>query len=279
MGSPSFVPRPGKRQPPKACHGRHKLVKDRLSSLPRKNSKEPAQIPGTQAERVEFKWKPQTIRDISYPPAHHCTKPQRANREGRPKFYCATYRPTLFYEIHSHVGDLITISHWRTVAPLTVNPVGYSPDVFARLGPKRDCPPYAHADFHVDERQRLIREFFCEEFTRNVPEGQDDLYRLTAAIAEKHLGGPIDAVMYPAMAQWANADNFAIEPKFVDFHVQFLYATSVRIGKEDASTFEVSEVDFAKADGVGKLHWTGRPMQWPLKGQGDVLILKEEAGS
>src|SRR5207237_6366893 len=105
---------------------------------------------------------------------------------------------------------------------MVANPLGYSPDVLKRLGSSRDCPPYAYAGFHATETARLIRDFCCEEFTRDVPTGFEHLYIPSAAVAEKHFGGMIDAVIYPTLAQFGNADNLAIEPRFADEHVRFL---------------------------------------------------------
>jgi hypothetical protein len=219
-----------------------------------------------------------TVRALSYPPAEYVTKPQRANGEGRPKFYCSSFRNTIFFEIRAEPGDLVTLSHWRTTAHLTVNPVGYSKEVFERTGSTREVPAYAHTDFVVDAQHKLIQDFFREEFTRVVPDGSDHEYRLAAAIAEKHVGGPhLHGVMYPTMAQAANAENFAIDPVFADANIQFLYAEIYRIDSREGFSCGATRIDAARADATGALTWSGEQVRWlvPLRG---TLKMVEEGG-
>jgi hypothetical protein len=59
---------------------------------------------------------------------------------------------------------------------------------------------------------RLIREFLIEEFTRMVPEGDENrhLYKITAAIAQwcyefSTAEGPIDGIAYPSVQSGGGA--------------------------------------------------------------------------
>lgn len=200
----------------------------------------------------------ESIRDLSYPPVNE-TKLNRANRELSPKFYCSSSRKAVFFEINAQEGEVITIGHWRTSAQLLAHPIGYSSKIFNQLGSNRECPPYAHSDFHIDKFHKEVRDFFSEEFARKVQSGEEHLYKISVAIAERYLGKPFNAILYPSMAQYANSDNLAIEPEFTDQHIKFLYAERVRIEKKYDSKYDIKKIDFATADTTGSLIWKGRP--------------------
>jgi hypothetical protein len=108
---------------------------------------------------------------------------------------------------------------------------------------------------------------------------EEHLYKLTAAIAEKHFGSTIEGVLYPTMAQWCNADNFALEPRFVDRSLAFLYAERVRVDASNGVELHVTPIDFARPDAEGKLKWTGKPPNWVIKKDWGSLRMVSEGGA
>lgn len=229
--------------------------------------------------------KPMRIADLIYPPAE-TVRLNRANREGRPMFYCAAGKEPLFFELGElAAGDELALTSWQTKAKMIVNNIGYTKFVFDQLGAKRPCPewktPQPTSGTSTIEIPRAD-----DEFLRNKLPGEADdqlrfelgklfmnkdsnlnNYKLTAAIAEAHLGeiSPFAGVLYPSVRMWANGDNLALKPEFVDRNLTLKRATRVRIDDRTATTINVSYHDCArKFDADGRLNWLGRPLCWTI---------------
>ena len=66
---------------------------------------------------------------------------------------------------------------------------------------------------------------------------------------------------------WANGDNIALEPWFVDKHLEFRKAVHIRIEERRETQFDVDSLDAAHGfDETGNLKWLGRVKNWPLDG-------------
>jgi hypothetical protein len=114
-------------------------------------------------------------------------------------------------------------------------------------------------------------------FMRKADEISFDDYKLTAAIAEAHLGtivgmGNFSGLLYPSVRMWANGDNIALTPSYVDEHLEFRRATRVRIEKRTNTDFDITNVECAKQiDEAGHLKWLGRILGWDVPPQSRII--------
>ncbi len=172
---------------------------------------------------------PSHVRDISYPPANLIKQLQRVNREGVSMFYGASDSRTPCFEMDLQPGDKFVVSEWVTTAPLIMNNIAYTATGFSQLNSDRTAPQFgdrSHPNFKKEENQ-IIDDFFSQEFIKKVPKGAEYLYKISIAIAEKHLHSEkkegvmqFDGLFYPTVKMRANAENFAIKPEFIDKHVK-----------------------------------------------------------
>jgi hypothetical protein len=244
--------------------------------------------------------------DLIYPPKDRA-RLGRLNREGQSVFYCSMHKESVLYELQGlQAGDEIILTFWKTNKTMLVNNIGYTEYVFQKLGAKRPVPQWkaqpqtpdssqATIDFPKippeiieiamsDDVIRELRETFSKYFMRTVGPMETDNYKLTAAIGELHLGNvrnhemQFAGILYPSVQTWANGDNLALLPWFVDQHLQFRKALHIRVDDRTNSTFRISYVDFAREfDGDGKLVWLGRNQKWELQ-PGRGAKFKFEAG-
>ena len=235
--------------------------------------------------------------DLIYPPKES-TKLGRLNRHGDPVFYSSMHKESVFFELQNlKAGDELLLTFWKTTAKMIANNIGYTDFVFERLGAKRSVPRWGPTPeigsnketlnltqlppevvkvaLSKDERHEL-REAFGEYFMRSVPETETYRYKLTAAIGELHLGTITDTtpaanksqfagILYPSTKMYANGDNLALLPWFVDAHLEFRKAVHVRVDSRTDTEFKISNIDTAKEfDSEGKLKWLGKVPTWPL---------------
>lgn len=234
-----------------------------------------------------------TRRDLIYPPANIAPL-GRLNRSGQPMFYSSMHKKSVFFELPDlKAGDEIILTFWRTNKQMFVNNIGYTEFAFKQLGAKRTVPswgppqgpgstqetvslptiPKEVLDIALSvDQSREIREVFSKYFMRIV--AGDDLfrYKLTVAIGEIHLGSIRDrntqfaGILYPAVRMWANGDNLALLPWFVDDHLEFRKAVHVRIKSRTETTFDIDYLDAAHDfDASNKLNWLGRIRKWTLQ--------------
>jgi hypothetical protein len=65
---------------------------------------------------------------------------------------------------------------------------------------------------------------------------------------------------------WANGDNLALLPWFVDAHLEFKKAVHVRIKGRTQTQIDVDYLDAAlEYDASGQLKWLGRVRKWTLQ--------------
>ena len=240
--------------------------------------------PGLRLFRTRICDKPLHISELSYPPAP-LTPLGRVNRPGSPILYCCTSRSAPFFESRPEIGQTVAIVWWITTAPLHVNHVGYTASVFQTLGSNREQAGWGPEPARVpgEDINVQVAEFLAETFTRAVPKGSEYLYKLSVAIAEKlFLDDMFDGLLYPTVQMRANADNFALKPRYADSHLQFLKAEFARINGIDAVrefTFGIDVLDTAtELTPEGTIVWKGHGDQWTLQSQGEELYLKVEDG-
>jgi hypothetical protein len=230
---------------------------------------------------------PMSPGDLSYPPAEYA-KLGRANRHGAPVFYASTGKESVFYEIPNlKIGDELILGIWQTDAKMLLNNLGYTKFSLETLGSLRSLPYWAtflsddHAGElieHFDERDSptQIYEVFSQYFTKR-QDGAQPLYKLSAAIAELQLGEisgsqhQFAGIIYPAVALNGDGDNVAIQPWYVDQHLQLKKAKHVRVTDREGTKIKVEYVDEAyQLDPDGHLCWLGRRASWQVLPQQSV---------
>ncbi len=177
--------------------------------------------------------RPETIETVSYPPADKVKKLGRANRVGQSMFYCCVGAFPVFFEIHVKAGDLIALSEWAVTEPLWIHNLGYHPDVLDRIGapiPAQRSPLISPIPNETNRNNRLRRRMSAA-FTKDVPDGQEYLYKETIAINELLFDraspipdrgpnsprrGHVAGTAYPTVQMRGLADNVVMRPEFVD---------------------------------------------------------------
>ena len=231
-------------------------------------------------------------KDLIYPP-----KPRvrlgRLNRSEQPVFYTSMHKEPVFFENRDvKAGSELVLSFWKTAEKLIVNNIGYTEYVFRLFGAHRAVPrwekpsdPNSNKDaislpeFSAESVEKVLSEDECREiheafskyFMKSVVSGDEHQYKLTTAIGELHLGDiknlgtRFAGALYPSTRMWANGDNLALLPWFVDKHLEFRKALHVRIDAPTDTGFSVTYLDSARGfDDSGNLIWSGKPPHWSL---------------
>jgi hypothetical protein len=232
--------------------------------------------------------------DLIYPPKH-LSKLGRVNRQGQSVLYCSVSKEPVFFELQDlKPGDDLVLTFLQTTARMFVNNIGYTQYVFNKLGAKRNCPQWRPVGARLDDSKAIItlpgispqelqatlshdenaalRRALSECFMCSVEPSKSHWYKLTTAIGELHLGKIMNegrqfaGIIYPSSRMWANGDNLALLPWFVDQHIKFKKAVHIRIDNQEGAKFSISAVDSSNAFGKdGKLLWLGRIPNWTLE--------------
>ncbi|MEN8134808.1 MAG: hypothetical protein ABFS18_04640 [Thermodesulfobacteriota bacterium] len=232
------------------------------------------------------------LADLKYPQPDKASL-GRLNRDGQSVFYCSYSKEPIFFELpHLSEGDEIVLSFWKTLDTMLVNNIGYTEFIFSKFGTKRVAPSWsekkiddANQEITFNENSlpdeikekishdenRILRELMSKEFMREVDGTGNYHYKLTAALAELHLGEiknhtkQFAGILYPSIKMSANGDNFALQPDFVDRHLEFRKATHIRLTKKDGNTFSINKLDEAiELNDDNSLKWLGRLAHWVL---------------
>lgn len=244
---------------------------------------------------VRWAEKPTSRSQLSYPPAGLITYHQRVNRPQQPMFYCSVAREAPFFELGLKPGDQVAISRWRLTQKILVNNVGYAPTVLTRLGSTRQAPNWGPTHPMISSPANvLVADFFASEFARVVTPGEEHLYKLSIAIAEKLYLDPLHmdsigdefqgerrfgGILYPTIAMRANSDNIALLPEFVDRFLHLEAVEWIRVDAEDLDLkYQVTNLDFANSfSSEERLDWKGRLAQWVV-GPGREVRVSVENG-
>ena len=230
-----------------------------------------------------------TYSDVTYPPKH-LVPLGRLNRKEQPVFYASVHKESVFFELQDlKAGDELVVTFWKTTERMFVNNIGYTEPVFRRLGAERTPPQWGQAmaspgsnKDHIGlstippevlamalsrDQNRANREAFSEYFMRT----DTDIYKLTVAIGELHLGtinerDQFAGILYPSTRMWANGDNLALLPWYADNHLEFRKAVHVLITSRTETSFDINYEDTAHGfDASGKLKWLGRMPKWDVQ--------------
>lgn len=244
---------------------------------------------------------------LIYPPASRA-RLGRLNRPGQAVFYCSVHKESVFFEVQDlKPGDEVILTFWKSSSRMLVNNVGYTEVVFRELGATRNVPDWRPSgpgvgvgdreemvldQFSPDDLDAIIagdpnsalRESLSRHFMRQVDPGNEALYKLTTAIGELHLGDVISGglqfagLIYPSVRMWANGDNIALQPWFVDQHLRLRKAVHYQIIDRSDRKISIRALDHASAfDTDGNLVWLGRIPVWQL-GPGHGARVTLEAG-
>lgn len=220
------------------------------------------------------------VSEITYPRKEYAQSDQRANRAGAPLFYCAAARNAPFSELDLESGQHLVLSHWETQEEITLTHLGYTPETLRELGAQRECPPYAFLEDPACETCVRVRSYFTQEFSRKVTPGQEYLYKVSIAIAERHLNSDLlNGLLYPTVAMMGNTENMAIKTTFVDDHLAFRKAEYIRVDKREGQRRSISVLDTAdELDAQGTILWKGRRDQWVIRKDGGQLTFVNRNG-
>jgi hypothetical protein len=179
-----------------------------------------------------------------------------------------------------------------------VNNVGYHDAVFTKLQSVRAWDVYPgivsalDPNFPSNDTNTIIHQFLAEAFSEKIQYGDDHLYKLSAAIAERLLGNVTDrrdeakrmagpklpdyrkfaGIMYPSIAMSCNADNLALTPEFVEAHlaleqVEYLRVDSIPVPLQ----YKYTPIDFANNfDKDGTIKWLGRVQRYTFPANAGV---------
>lgn len=257
----------------------------------------PVLMPGQVLYRgISWSEKPQFRTQLSYPPCEAIKTLQRVNRQHKPMFYCSASREAPIFELGLKPGNYLAISKWLVNQRILVSNIGYSDEVFRKLGSARQASPWWQFDLPQTRltANSLIANFMASEFARVVNPGEEHLYKLPIAIAEKlYLDtlhpDPVDSkidgmnqiggIVYPSISMRANSDNVALVPEFVDRFVSLEAVEWIRIDKElHDFKFQVTNLDFANSfSSDGQIEWKGRRANWFI-GPGRQVCVSVEHG-
>ena len=231
-------------------------------------------------------------KDLIYPPPLVASL-GRLNRAGSPVFYSSMHKESVYFELPDlKIGDEIVLTFWKTTEQMFVNNIGYTEFAFQQLGAKRAVPTWGpteapgskeatvslptllpevvNAALSKDE-SREVKEAFSRHSTCKVNSDESFRYKLTVAIGEMHLGSiathntQFAGILYPSIRMWANGDNLALLPWYVDQHLEFRKAVHVRIKGRTETVLNIDYLDAAREfDEAGRLKWLGRILAWNL---------------
>lgn len=223
--------------------------------------------------------KPQTIKDLSYPPTNKIVY-GRVNRPGQPMFYCSLDKEAVFFELRPKLNDTIAIGKWRSKGDLFVFNLGYSSKILNAQGSDREVPSWAvpQKPKELQDENILVRDFFNDEFTKVVDKGNEYLFKLSIAIAEigiredKFVG-----LLYPTIAMRRYSDNLALKPSFVDQNLSLEKVEFFRIDEIGDFEYLVTTLDFATSFGAnGEINWKFSKLEEAIKGDDTSIKLSIE---
>ncbi len=138
------------------------------------------------------------VQDLWYPRPEFVKRRGRCNEANTPVFYCADCDMTAIIEIRPEVGDLLTVLEVELKDPKLqplVMTVGIH-EFTAKSNPKYGGTPPDQDEAHqlflksegLVETNPILDQYLTEVFMQVVDEGNDDAYKITAAIARIMFG-------------------------------------------------------------------------------------------
>ena len=233
---------------------------------------------------VKWEEKQSTVSWLRHPPADKVVRYGRVNRPGQSMFYGSIAWNAPLFELRLKAGEHFALSRWRVNEKLLVNNVGFTEKVFRRLQSDRDSAPVWERRNEATETpvNKALHKFFSEEFAREVPEGRETEYKISAAISEillhdVHEDARIEDIsdmrmaglIYPALAMLGHSDNLVLKPDIVEKCLQLEQVEFMRVDSMDVDgkfvTYHNTHLDFADTfKSNGSIEWKGRPPRWDI---------------
>lgn len=243
---------------------------------------------------VPWKEKPNNIEDVSYPPKRFA-KANRASEEGEQLFYCSTTKPITFFEAGAKVGDRFTISTWINEKALLLNSIGYSNYNIRKMGSDRDVtvPALTTKVTNYDDLPSLDdrMDFICDLFCQAVPQGQEEIYKLTTAIAqivyadEARFSGTLEmkfhGFYFPSIKSKGEYDNFVFCIPVIDMGILILDSVEyVEIVSFDefSNLYRYKLIDYANNFQDGEIMWKEIKKSWTFTDDKPIIICDDGDG-
>lgn len=230
---------------------------------------------------IKYETKPSDYHDLIYPPKNS-TILNRANLEGEQMFYCATNKKAPFYELGLKKGDRIALTTWSLVKPICCNNVGYTKSNFDSLGAKREVPVEPiEKPWKLDIKEnKIIAEFLAQAFCKSHFQGNLDYYKLTNAIAKKHIASDFHGLLYPTIQYSANADNMALTKKTIDSHyLRIEQVEYIEVDKIINNKYAYKILDISKEIINDKINWMNTDKSWIVSDEDDDVYFTDEFGA
>lgn len=190
-------------------------------------------------------------------------------------FYCSISPESVFFELGCKPSNLVVLTEWRPTKSFSINSVGYSKRVLAKLGRERLKLPYwadSLPPTMSSPANRRINEFLAEEFCRIVGDGNEWQYKITATMTQFLIHGlknsdsksnaEFHGIVYPSLASFANSDNLALLPESSTKLLEQVRSELYRVEEVFSNGhFRVTLIDSAPSRDVeGRLQWNDRPV-------------------
>jgi hypothetical protein len=189
-------------------------------------------------------------------------------------FYCCVGAFPVFFEIHAKAGDLIAISEWAVTESLWIHNLGYHPNALERIGAPilAQRSPLISPIPKESNRNNRLRRRMSVAFTKDVPDGQEYLYKETIAINEllfdgasplpnrgsnSPKSGRVAGTAYPTVQMRGLADNLVMWPEFVDssLEIKSVRYVLVESAREETLSYTFLTIAHSKIFSDKKIVW------------------------
>jgi hypothetical protein len=211
--------------------------------------------------------RPSKKKELSYPDPEYIKELGRCNNIGVPFFYGSINRHVPFNEVGAEVGDYAIIALWKTTQSLQLNHVGYTESGAKTLGTNRNLNediPTAGETIALDDLTAEFYRYISDVFTRNVPDGQKYLYKLSIVMTRFLMDkDKVHGLRYPSVAYSGNSDNILLTTNFADT-LEFIAVEYVQIIEQKGHDFYYNVLDTADTIIDEEIKWTGKRLNFPL---------------
>lgn len=156
--------------------------------------------------------------DAWYPDSKYITERQRLNDVGEPILYTSLDQATPFYESKAKIGDSFALFDYvvKKGQYIQATSVGMN-----------EVVSEAMLNEQGKINNKIIEQFLHTEFTKDVGNGTEYLYRISTMLAKNFYDVPnCDGYMYPSVAI-GKGINIVVKPESVDKKLQLTGVTNV----------------------------------------------------
>lgn len=189
---------------------------------------------------------PKHVNDIGPPPSHLLFKYGRLNRPRQPVLYANRSVNGVFKEIHAKPGQLVAVASYKVKRRVIAFPVGFSDEALTIKGWHKKVTDRVQIDkdsFNY-EFNRIVSDFFADQFLKDVSVTQDFLYKLSVAWSEMLFSiDAADAIVYPSVANAGASVNTAFK---ADSYKDVLDLERIDVVRLDSQTEDMVGLTFLK---------------------------------